>query len=138
MSKVLELFEKKWSNVEFESSCLETPQFASFSRTLKNAVKKECIEHGYELGNWNKGHFEVCFFVKRSDNAVFYVSVGDMRYGTLGKNALHCVLYRSALHEKDYGGSHSLNHYCHIGQLFDMLNEAKESFTGSRRVVVCE
>jgi|SRR3972149_3605715 len=87
-------------NRGFESSCYKTPEFLSFSRKFKNAIKKELSTIGSELTAYNTGHFYVSgFFRTKKDNQCFYFSLSDVRSGRSQP-----MLYRTAKDEKDYTG----------------------------------
>ena len=92
-----------FANTAFESAAYETPQFKSFCDGLKNVIKRELRDKypDLELTTWNKMHFEVSGFITRkSDGAIFYFSIGDVRMG----NVTGQQMYRSARHLKDYTG----------------------------------
>lgn len=91
---------EKWIGYEFESSSELTKEFSLFARDIKKHIK-EVLPHGSELVNWNRGHFEVCGFIKRGDKFVYF-SISDVRYWQDNWNVN--ILVRTAKHEKDYTG----------------------------------
>ena len=89
-----------FANTVFESAAYETPQFTSFCSGLKNVIKRELRDKypDLELTKWNKMHFEVSGFITRkSDGAIFYFSIGDVRMGSVAGQQM----YRSARNLND-------------------------------------
>ena len=85
----------------FESSCYKTPEFSSFSRKFKNAMKKELATIGAELTAYSVGHFYVSGFFRIGEKC-YYFSLSDVRGGEFVSE--HKMLYRTAKDEKDYTG----------------------------------
>lgn len=101
---------KKLEANDFESSSHKTPEFTSFARKFKNALKKELATINAEITAYNVGHFYVCGFFRIGEaKKCYYFSISDVRhdFGTQ-------MMYRTAKDEKDYtGGS---NQYVDINE----------------------
>ena len=114
----------------FQSSIYETPEFKSFCTKLKNAMRRDITTYYsvLEISDWSKWHFEVSGFITRkSDGAIFYFSIGDVRDG---KVATRCQLYRSARHLKDYTGG--INRYCLGRELLKRMATEYDDFKEER------
>lgn len=85
----------------FESASYKTPEFASFSRKFKNALKKELASIGAEITSYNSGHFYVSGFF-RKESRCYYFSLSDVRGAEYARE--HRMLYRTARDEKDFTG----------------------------------
>src|ERR1035437_5454311 len=88
----------------FESSSGKTPEFMSFSRKFKNAIKKELATIGAELTAYNVGHFYVSGFFRINSmggESCYYFSLSDVR-SKFGNEFQ--MLYRTAKDEKDFTG----------------------------------
>jgi len=99
----------------FESSSGRTPEFSSFARKFKSAIKKELATIEAELTAYSVGHFYVSgFFRVRSmqGDSCYYFSLSDVRGGEYVSD--HKMLYRTAKDEKDYTGGG--NQYIIIGE----------------------
>jgi len=109
--------------VEFESSSDTTPQFASFARKYKNAIKKQLEAHGFELVEWIRGHFYCSGFAKKSGKYIYF-SCSDVRYFSNGW--YDDLLVRTAEHDKDYtGGSNNWATLNTLGEVADKLVASK-------------
>ena len=89
----------------FESSCYKTPEFTSFARKFKNAIKKELATIGAELTAYSVGHFYVSGFFRintMKGQECYYFSLSDVRGSEF--TSQHNMLYRTAKDEKDYTG----------------------------------
>lgn len=101
----------KLLNGGFESSCSKTPEFTSFARKFKNALKKELATINATITAYNVGHFYVSGFFRIGENC-FYFSISDVRGMMPIPFCDLPMLYRTAKNEKDYtGGS---NNYVEI------------------------
>ena len=111
MAKLKEL--ERYLNHEFSTGCYTGEDYKSFQRKYINYLRSLCKEHGWELLNPCKGHYEFAVFIRNSAQKYIYVSIPDVRYW---KNAWYNrILIRTAKHEKDYhGGS---NNYIDLPQL---------------------
>lgn len=86
--------------------------FKKFTKDYRNFLNRMCKNNGWELVNFNAGHYYLSWFIKKGDKYI-YCSISDVRYfnGEWYKN----ILFRSAKHEKDYtGGS---NRYTKLSNL---------------------
>lgn len=102
--KKLEKIYREFSGKEFESSCFTTPDFASFSRKFKNALKKDAEEAGLELASYSRGHFEVSAFLENASTGKFvYIRVSEVRDRDCAA-AMSRVLIRTAKSAKDFTG----------------------------------
>lgn len=91
----------------FKSSSRKTPEFISFARKFKNALKKELETIGAEITKFNVGHFYVSGFF-RLDGKCYYISIPDVRWKLTGDS----MLYRTAKDENHYSGG--MNKYVKI------------------------
>jgi len=89
----------KWRNHEFESSSSTTEEFKSFSRDIKKYLKEKMV--GYNLVNYNRGHFYFSAFFEK-DEKFIYISSSDVRH--FKDEWLNNLLVRTAENEKDYTG----------------------------------
>lgn len=118
-------FYKKNVHAVFSDSCYLTPEFASFARSLKMALNKDCKSYGLELVSFLRGHFYVSAFLRNpATNKIVYVNVGDVRAQICGKWPLDNVLYRSAIDEKDYTGGHNM--FASLPQLLERVKALTE------------
>ena len=118
----------KYEYHTFQSSISETPEFKTFCTKLKNAMKNDISENypDLEISAWSKGHFEVSGFITRkSDGAIFYFSIGDVRGWNV---ATSHQMYRSARHLKDYTGG--INRHCLAKDLLRMIATERYDFIG--------
>ena len=108
MANALEKIYKEYVNAKFESSCSTTPEFASFARKFKAALKKDIEAAGLKLVEFTRGHFILSAFVLNPlTNQYVYISVSDVRWMLCGKRPLDDILYRTAKDENDYHGGHN-------------------------------
>ena len=117
----MEKLQADYAGVEFESSCYETKEFASFARKCKTALKKECVAHGLELKKFSKGHFEVSAFLKAPTGKMCYLHIGDMRDGA---RAFGRVLYRTARDQRDFSGG--MNHFAPLANVVEKVAQLCE------------
>ena len=118
-------FYKKNVHAVFEDSCYLTPEFASFARSLKMALNKDCKSCGLELITFLCGHFYVSAFLRNSvTGKIVYIDMGDVRAQICGKWSLDNVLYRSARDEKDYTGGHNM--FAPLPQLLERVKALTE------------
>ena len=102
--KKLEKIYKEFAGKEFEDSCFTTPDFASFSRKFKNALKKDAEEAGLELSSYSRGHFEISAFLENSyTGKIVYLRVSEVRNRDCAA-AMSRVLIRTAKSAKDFTG----------------------------------
>lgn len=80
----------------------QSDDFKNFSRLYKNMLKKMCKANGWELVNFNTGHYYCSWFVKNSEWKFVYCSFSDVRHFT--KDWYRNILHRVAKNEKDYTG----------------------------------
>ena len=99
MSKYTAMAIKNALQVEFESSCYDTPEFNAFAKLFKAAMKAELEKVGAKLVAFTKGHFECSGFYQVGDK-LGYFSLPDVRGGGLTKD----LMYRTAKSTKDYSG----------------------------------
>ena len=86
--------------------------FKSFARKYKNFLKRMCKDNGWELVNFNTGHYYCSWFIKEGDKYV-YCSFSDVRH--FAKEWYKSILHRVAKSDHDYtGGS---NWYTEIENL---------------------
>ena len=98
---------KNYLTYTFESSCYKTPEFKSFARKYKNAIKK-ALGPDYEIIDWLTGHFFTSAFIKKNTTGkLIYISCSDVRY--FRNQWYNNILIRTAAHNKDYTGGY--NHY---------------------------
>lgn len=108
MANALNKIYKDYIDFHFESSCSTTPEFASFARKFKTALKKDVEAAGLKLVGFTRGHFFVSAFVLNPlTNQYAYISVSDVRWMLCGKRPLDDILYRTAKDENDYHGGHN-------------------------------
>lgn len=113
---------EKWVGFRFESSSGLTPEFSTFAREYKRAVKK-MIGDKFELLNWNRGHFYISGFVKNKTNGKYvYFRISDVRH--FPDDWYNNILVRTAQNDKDYTGRK--NHYANFGNLSDWFEELSQ------------
>ena len=78
-----------------------SPEFKSFSRKWRNFLTRMCNANGWELKNFNSGHYYCSWFIKKEGKFI-YCSFSDVRH--FSKSWYQSILYRTAKHEKDYTG----------------------------------
>lgn len=111
MSKKANELLKKWTDVEFGGSVINTEEFKKFSRNFKSVIKEQ-TEDDFNIVNFNVGHFYISGFLKSKTNEekVVYFSISDVRY--FQNDWIHRILIRTAKHEKDYTGG--FNNYTNL------------------------
>lgn len=95
---------EEWLDVQFESSCSLTEEFALFAKQYKKAIAEAM--HGYTLVNFSRGHFYISGFFKNTINGkLVYFSTSDVR----GSNNewFDNILIRTAEHDRDYTGGNN-------------------------------
>lgn len=108
MANALNKIYKDYIDFHFESSCSTTPEFASFARKFKTALKKDAEATGLKLVEFTRGHFFVSAFIFNPlTNQHAYISVSDVRWMLCGKRPLDDILYRTAKDENDCHGGHN-------------------------------
>lgn len=102
---------EKWIDNTFESSSGLTEEFSSFAKDFKKYLKDIT---GFELLEFNRGHFYLSGFLKNKKTEKFvYFSTSDVRY--FKNEWWNNVLVREAKGVKDYtGGS---NYSCELSNL---------------------
>lgn len=108
MANALNKIYKDYIDFHFESSYSTTPEFASFARKFKTALKKDAEAAGLKLVKFTRGHFYVSAFVLNplTDQHV-YICVSDVRRMPFQSRPLDDILYRTAKDEKDFHGGHN-------------------------------
>jgi len=92
---------KQLAEQTFESSSSRTPQYLAFHRTFKREFTNMMQPYCDEILVHKPNHFDVSGFFKLKSGAIWYFSVGDMRWDK-------SLLYRTAKDFKDYtGGSNN-------------------------------
>ena len=105
MANALNKIYKDYIDFHFESSCSTTPEFASFARKFKAALKKDAETAGLKLVEFSREHFYISAFILNPlTNRYAYISVSDVRWMLCGKRPLDDILYRTAKDENDYHG----------------------------------
>ncbi len=98
----------------------KSKSYMSFCRKLKNALKKEAIENGFDDVTLNAGHYEMSGLFKKGERYVYW-HFSVERYGDPtsldGTGPMNGFLYRTAKNEKDYTGGN--NHFCNLLSLID-------------------
>lgn len=121
MANALNKIYKDYIDFYFESSCSTTPQFASFARKIKNALKKDAEAVGLKLVEFSRGHFYISAFVLNPlTNQYAYISVSDVRWMLCGKRPLDDILYRTAKDEHDYHGG--CNNFTDLPNLIERVS----------------
>jgi len=91
--------------------------FKSFARKWQNFLKRMCVNNGWELCNFNRGHYYCSWFIKNGDKYV-YCSFGDVRH--FSKDWYRLILHRVAKNERDYtGGSNWYTGLEHLEKAID-------------------
>lgn len=106
---------KDYQSVEFESSCMRTPEYRSFERQCKKELIQMCREFGIHVQEFKPGHFEWSAVLEK-DGKFVYVSLSDVRYW----DWYNIVLIRTMADETDWHGV--TNNMCH----FDKIGETAE------------
>jgi len=86
-----------YENFPFQSSAGKTPQFLTFAKRVKNALKKN-IPSNYKIADYNIGHFYVSGFIEHEGRYIYF-STSDVRT----RNPLK-VYYRTATDKRDFTG----------------------------------
>lgn len=108
---------EKWLNFKFDEcpdneTGYDRKNFLKFKRDFKKNIMKQLGE-GYSI-EMSDNKYDFHGFIKYEDSYMYF-SIDDVRYGD---NAwYHCILIRSAKHNKDYiGGSNSYVHLDDFGR----------------------
>ena len=126
MANALNKIYKDYIDFHFESSCSTTPEFASFARKFKTALKKDAETAGLKLVEFTCGHFFVSAFVLNPlTNRYVYISVSDVRWELCGKRPLDDILYRTAKDEND--GHGGCNNFTDLPNLIERVRVLTES-----------
>ena len=126
MANALNKIYKDYIDFQFESSCSTTPEFASFARKFKSALKKDAEVAGLKLVKFTRGHFFISAFVLNPlTNQYVYISVSDVRWMLCGKRPLDDILYRTAKDENDCHGGH--NNFTDLPNLIERVLILTES-----------
>lgn len=110
----MDILYKKYQGVVLEDAgSILSNDFKSFSRAVKAAWNELCGQMDAELVAYYNGHYYMSGFIKKGER-VLYVSYSEPRWSpiNLDESGVNGILIRAAKHEKDYGGSHSHNHFC--------------------------
>ena len=100
MAKLQEL--EKYLHYTFSTGCDTGEDYKSFQRKYINYLRALCKEHGWELCNPSKGHYEFSVFIRNCEGNYIYVSIPDVRFW---KNQWYNhILIRCTRGEKDYHG----------------------------------
>lgn len=100
---------------QFSSGSYIGKDFASFNTKYRNAIKK-LLPYGYELHEWNRGHYYCSAVIKDTEGRFLYMSIGDVRYWP--NEWAERILIRTMKHDKDWTGG--TNHYT------DLINFTKD------------
>ena len=76
--------------------------FKSFARKWRNYMRRVCNANGWELVQFNTGHYYCSWFVKNGSKFV-YCSFSDVRH--FSTSWYKTILYRTAESDHDYTGS---------------------------------
>lgn len=77
-------------------------EFKDFARLYKNMLKRMCKRNGWQLVNFNRGHYYCSWFIKKDEDKFIYMSFSDVRH--FAREWYKIILYRTAKHERDYTG----------------------------------
>ena len=95
--------------------------FKEFAKDYKAFMKKVCEENGWQLVNWNNGHYYCSCFVENHGKYI-YMSFSDVRH--FSRSWYQNILYRSAKDSKDYsGGSNNYTDLDNIEGAFKRMFE---------------
>lgn len=88
----------------FVSSSGTTPEFLAFYRTFKKEWTAMLTVLGCTKIEIDKGHFYVSGFFTTKEGKIYYFSLSDVR--SFREDDMHfgSLMYRTALHYKDYTG----------------------------------
>ena len=75
--------------------------FKKFARKWQNFLKRMCKNNGWELVNFNTGHYYCSWFI-RNGRKYIYCSFSDVRH--FSTSWYNSILYRTAQYDKDYTG----------------------------------
>lgn len=78
-----------------------SPDFKSFARKWRNFANRMAKNNGWELVNFNTGHYYCSWFMKKNDKFI-YCSFSDVRH--FSSSWYKNILYRTAKHDRDYTG----------------------------------
>lgn len=103
-----------YRNYEFSSGSFAGSDYIAFEKQCRSELKKMCKEHGFNLHQFSKGHYEWSAVLEK-DGRFVYVSMSDVRFSG---NWYESVLVRTMAHDKDWRGGH--NNYASWDNLMDM------------------
>lgn len=128
----LNMFCKKYHGVAVEDAgAYMSTEAKRCANNFKSLIKEYFEPLGFELVNWNAGHYDVSGFIKRGATCI-YISWDIPRYGKpidVNVSSVHNgVLFRQANDEKDYTGK--FNNFSSItnlkGQILSLVQRIEK------------
>ncbi len=104
------------SSDEASVNAKRSKDFQSFCRKLKNALKKDAKERGFDDVSLKPNHYDMSGFFKKGTSYVYW-SFSVERYGVPTSLDREGFLYRLAKSDKDFKGGR--NHYSDLKGLLD-------------------
>jgi hypothetical protein len=94
-------------------------EFNNFQNAMKREVKRMAEEIGAVLVSFNKGHYDMSWFVERNGKYVYgnYSVIGNRTHVNLLDNVCYA---RIAAHSKDYIGGH--NNRCSFAEMQETMD----------------
>jgi hypothetical protein len=92
--------------------------FKTFARKWHNFLKRMCVANGWQLPEFNTGHYYCSWFVKNGEKYA-YCSFSDVRHFSTAW--YKSILYRTAQNESDYTGG--ANRYSDLQNLENNLRK---------------
>lgn len=89
---------------QFSSGGVAGPDFLSFDRKYKNAIKK-LLPQGWSIYRWNRNHYQSSAVLQTDKGHFVYLSYPDVRFWT--DEWMTGILIRRMEHEKDWTPSMS-------------------------------
>ena len=118
-------FKKKWNGKSVEDSgCYISEEAKLFARNLRATIKEIANKNGFNLVEWNVGHYYISGFLEKDGKYIYFIRDIE-RYGKTinieNSGFMNGFLVRIAKYFKDYTGGH--NHFCGLSGFGDLINK---------------
>lgn len=100
-----------------DGNMTNSPAFEKFAKDLKYVLLEELGKANMELKKYQVNYYGVSGFLRSGGGKYIYFSYNEPRYTQLDFYKNDCrngFLIRVAKNDTDYGGIHSINHFCSL------------------------
>lgn len=106
MTKINTFINRYQDKILEDSGPFKSPQFITFAKEMRGAIKNEAAKYDIELASFSTGHYDVSGFLKKSGKYIYFAySVPRMMSINFAEKSWRGgFLYRTTSDEHDFKG----------------------------------